>query len=393
MALVLELNETDGPVIVSADPRETRALRRAKNGLSVEERLDGRVSVGPRKGFVGSLSLPGGGRVVVRPKAPVGAPTALLALAYRTMAPPASIGSTDFAESTPSDWLLVQLAAEIERLLAQGLRRGYEDRRELLSVVRGRMRPLLNPARLPMVDCEFSEFTLDTPANRLLRGSLELLAGLATHKATRRKLRESLQSMAMVPFEHPTREAFGTLRLDPLATYYEPALNLCRLAIEGSGLDEAGTSSAPAFFILMWRVWESALANALRDAGLRHVREQPKFSDRVVHVTGSPSPTVSLTPDILLGPRDAPTLVIDAKWAPPLQNHYGTMRLNNAHLYQLAAYCNGLDCDGVLVYPRFDTTVDTTYVFNGRRLRVLTVDLGGADLSGLHAAAKTISDS
>src|SRR3546814_12766476 len=85
--------------------------------------------------------------------------------------------SSDVCSSDlPTDWLLVQLAGEVHELLGRGLRRGYVERRERLPFVRGRTRPILNPAQLPFLDCEYTDFIADTPENQLLRGVPELLA-------------------------------------------------------------------------------------------------------------------------------------------------------------------------------------------------------------------------
>lgn len=390
MPLEAEFRETDAPVTRPVAPAELRALRRARKVLKVEAGPGGTVVVGPRPGYVGSLRLPTGGVIRVLPKVSVGAPTALLALAYRTMAHPEPAGASEFAQTDPSDWLLLQLAAELERLLARGLRRGYVDRREHLSFVRGRVRPPMDPARLPFIDCEFSDFTLDTPLNRLLRSALELISRSAPTGRLKRRLLDVTHRLAEVSLVPVEPGAFDRLKLDALSAHYAPAMSLCRLALEGAGLDRSGTHVAPSFFVPMWRVWEAALANALRDAGAR-VHEQAGFPDRITHVHGAPSPTVTLRPDLLIGSRARPRLVIDAKWTPVVEMRRGSNRLINAHLYQLATYSKALGCDGVLVYPQGTLAADTTYDFDGCRLRVLTVDLGDTTLAGLAAAASLLA--
>ena len=180
----LSFTETDSAREVSVTSAELRALRRARHGLAVEEIEEGRARVGPRQGFAGTVLLPTGRRVVVQPKAPIASIPELLALAYRTLAPPASAGSAAVEEATPTDWLLLQLAGEVRELLARGLRRGYVEQRELLSYVRGRMRPPLNPSRLPFrtastrtssstpprIDC-CAEFSNSSPLPRAIPSS------------------------------------------------------------------------------------------------------------------------------------------------------------------------------------------------------------------------------
>lgn len=392
MTETLEFTETDSPREYKATEAELRALRRARYGLVVEDLGEGRARIGPRQGHVGTVLLPTGRRVVVRPKAAIDSLSALLALAYRTLAPPASAGKAAVEDATPTDWLLLQLAGEVDELLGHGLRRGYVERRELLPYVRGRMRPPLNPSRLPSVDCEFADFVLDTPENRLLRGTLELFTPAAVHPVVRRRLRDALSAFAEVTLVRPSTATFDRVRLTRLNAHYQPALRLARLALEGAGVeDAAGVDVAPAYFVSMWRVWESAVASALRDAGVDRLHEQPEFADRFEQLSGTPKLRVTLRPDLLLGHRTSPDLAIDLKWAPALSLRHGKKRLRNEHLYQLAAYCTALSCDGMLLYPRMGDDVHSEYDFNGRRLLIRTVDLDVGELADLRRTADAIA--
>ena len=161
--------------------------------------------------------------------------------------------------------------------------------------------------------------------------------------------------------------------------------------MEGAGVeDTAGTATAPAFFVPMWRVWESAMASALRDSGVTLLHEQPEFGDRFTFVSGRPRLRVTLRPDLLVGVRSTPTLAIDLKWRPALVLRHGKKRLRNDHLYQLAAYCVGLRCDGVLLYPLMDDVVDSSYEFSGQRIDIRTVDLSAPALGDLRRVADDV---
>jgi 5-methylcytosine-specific restriction enzyme subunit McrC len=388
----IEFVETDPPRELEVSAREARALRRTRHALAVDQVGPDRVKVGPRTGYAGTLLLPTGRRIVVSPKAQVADLSMLLALAYRTLAPPAAAGVAQVAEATPSEWLLLQLVAEVENLLGHGLRRGYVERREQLPFVRGRIRPLLNPARLPLLDCEYADFVLDTPENRLVRGTLELLAPGVRHHDVRGRMDDTLARFAEVTLARPSPRSFERVVVTRLNQHYQPALRLCRLALEGAGVeDHTGADVAPAFFVPMWRVWEAALASALRDAGIVRLHEQPSYSDRIVYKEGSPALTVGIHPDLVVGSRAKPRLVIEAKWRPALVRYRSKLRLRNDHLYQLATYATALACDGVLLYPRMGNDVDATYEFNGHKLRLKTVDLAAPELGDLVTTAAEIA--
>lgn len=394
----IQLTETDPPREEIFTRAEVRALRRAKHGLSVEELAeDGqgmtRVRVGPRTGFAGSVALPGGRRISVRPKADINSLPELLALAYRTLAPPPRSGTANVDSSNPTEWLLVQLAGEVQELLARGLRRGYVTRRERLPFVRGRTRPIINPAQLPFLDCEYADFVADTPENQLLRGVLELLAPVVRNRAVRRQYDDALSYLGDVSPTRPSLAHFDRVQLNRLNQHYQPSLALARLALEGAGVvDSAGSATAPAYFVLMWQVWENAAASALKDAGVKDLLEKPRYRSAFLHQYGQPNLPVTIEPDLVVGHRQSPRMVIDLKWGPALlADRHGRRRLRNSHLYQIASYATALDCDGLLLYPQMDDEVDTAYTFNGRRILIRTVDLSPPGLSGLRSAAEAVA--
>jgi 5-methylcytosine-specific restriction enzyme subunit McrC len=394
----IHLTETDAAREETFTPAELRALRRARHGLVVDELADDghggvRVRIGPRTGYAGSVSLPGGRRITVHPKAEVHSLPELLALAYRTVAPPPRAGTANVESTTPTDWLLVQLAGEVHELLGRGLRRGYVERRERLPFVRGRTRPILNPAQLPFLDCEYTDFIADTPENQLLRGVLELLAPGVQNRAVRRQYDDALSYLGDVSLIRPSLRHFDRVRLNRLNQHYQPSLRLARLALEGAGVvDSAGSITAPAYFVLMWQIWENAAAAALRDAGVRGLVEKPRYGSAFMHQHGQPNLTVTIEPDLVIGRRQSPRMVIDLKWGPVLlTDRHGRRRLRNPHLYQIGTYATALDCDGLLLYPLMDDEVDTEYVFNGHRIFIRTVDLSQPGLSGLRSAAEDVA--
>ena len=183
--------------------------------------------------------------------------------------------------------------------------------------MRGRTRPILNPAQLPFLDCEYTDFIADTPENQLLRGVLELLAPGVQNRTVRRQYDDALSYLADVSLIRPSLGHFDRVRLNRLNQHYQPSLRLARLALEGAGVvDSAGSITAPAYFVLMWQIWENAAAAALRDAGVRDLVEKPRYGSAFLHQHGQPNLTVTIEPDLVIGRRQSPRMVIDLKWGP-----------------------------------------------------------------------------
>lgn len=399
MAETLHFTETDPVQEHEFSRAEMRVLRRARHGLHLTELSANGTSVlarvGPKTGYAGSVMLPGGRGIVVEPKAAINNLPEMLALAYRTLAPPPPAGITSVTDTSPSDWLLIQLANEVNTLMARGLRRGYVERREQLPFVRGRTRPITNPAKLPLLDCEYTDFVVDTPENQLLRAALDLLAPTVRNRNVRRMYDDALHQLSNV---RPTRLSltqFDRVQLTRLNQHYLPSLRLARLALEGAGVaDLAGSLTAPAFFVLMWKVWENTVESALADAGVTALRSKPRYRSAFVHSDGKPDLPITIEPDLTVGPRTHPRLAIDLKWGPALiKTRHGKLAFNNAHLYQIGTYATALECDGLLLYPQMTAPVDVTYTFNGHKIHIRTVDLNFPNLSELRAEAQRVADS
>lgn len=84
---------------------------------------------------------------------------------------------------------------------------------------------------------------------------------------------------------------------------------------------------------------------------------------------------IGIKPDIFLGPRERPFLVLDAKYLNAVGEHRGRPVFSNQNLNQMVTYCTTLGCPGILVYPRVSEDIDATYEVSGTRVTLRTVDL------------------
>ena len=76
----------------------------------------------------------------------------------------------------------------------------------------------------------------------------------------------------------------------------------------------------------------------------------------------------------VIGARDTPRLIVDAKYKNPLIEHHGD-RFRNSDLYQVFTYAAALDAPAVLVHPRVDQDVDVEFGAGPHRTRILSVPL------------------
>lgn len=253
---VHEIDELDKRgLVIGVSETERRALRRVADRLGVEYRPDGRVRIYPR-GFVGSVALSDSTTVRVATKVPVANVLQLASLAYRTLPIPDPVGNALLDSEHPEmDWLALLLIVEIDALTRRGMRQDYVTVQDELPYVRGRLRfdVALPGTRPGLVPCEFADFLPDTPENRLLRATLEVLLTRRLLPGLRARGELALRDFVGVSFRRPSWRLLNACRLTRLNQHYRSAIDLCRLIFQGSGWSSRAGSRRHPPFSSRWR--------------------------------------------------------------------------------------------------------------------------------------------
>ena len=105
---------------------------------------------------------------------------------------------TDALDNVLTPLIIIHFLTVVEGIAKRGLKRGYVHREENLKKVKGRIRILTNerkniiPHRFDRVYCQYNEFTVDIPENRLIKKALlfaqKELARLSSFKHNSRAL-------------------------------------------------------------------------------------------------------------------------------------------------------------------------------------------------------------
>jgi 5-methylcytosine-specific restriction enzyme subunit McrC len=357
----------------------------------VEWRPDGSARVYSR-GLVGTAALSPDTAVRVTTKVPVANILSLSSLAYHTLPIPPSLGDALLEPVTDVvDWLAVLLVAEIEALLAYGLRQDYVVVQDELPYVRGRLRfeATAVSAKRALAACEFADFLPDIPENRVLRAGLELLATQRLLPGLGIRVEQLLAAFQRVAFIRPVLGQLPSSRITRLNRHYQPALELCRLLFDQAGTTlDVGRLAAPAYFFPMEMVFQEAVTTLLRKRLPAVLRQRGRSHQPV---SGTPARPLTFAADIVIG--SPPRLVIDTKYAAPeIHNQYGGWSFHNDHVYQVVFYALSLGCPAVLVYPRTERDVDVGFEIGGVAVRLVTVDLNQSDLAGLDALVARVEE-
>jgi len=335
-------------------PRTVRLRRDDVDHLLVNHR--GHVEIIPAgergiyrltaRGFVGVIPTPNR-RFVLRPKLPAANVFHLL----DPLAPtPAFVDHSMPVDGTAVlDILAARLAVLLRDRSAAGLHHHYDERAEVTAALQGRLdvaaQARAGPVRRDRLHCRYDDFTADVPCNQLPKAVAERLLDrpdlAAAVKANLRDVLIAWADVASVPLT-PELCAAAT---PPLQTSgYVSLLDLCRLLADGLGSGEAaGVITGPAFLLDLERIFERYVT-----AGIERVvadcTPQPLLLASLPRLG---RPDFRVRPDLLVGPRDRPRLVLDVKW-----KRLSRAALTIEDVYQVLAHAAVLGAPrAVLVYP------------------------------------------
>ncbi|GAA4528839.1 5-methylcytosine-specific restriction endonuclease system specificity protein McrC [Brachybacterium paraconglomeratum] len=280
------------------------------------------------------------------------------------------------------------VGAEVKR----GLHRDYRRNREDLATVRGRIDITGTIATRSTVKgrlvCEFDEYEIDTPHNRVLKSVIVLLIR-SGQIATSRKgsLRRLLPYLNEVTLIAPTSIRWATLTYHRANVRYRMLMGVCELIVRGLLPTRAsGTTDLAAW------ISDDAMST-LYERFLReyYAFHHPELSPRASHLAWDydhesavgAAQLPAMRTDVTLR-RDGRVLIIDAKYySQTLQSRWEKETIHSGNLYQMLAYVKNADIDrsgaisGLLLYARTgaSTQPDLDVMIQGNRVGARSLDL------------------
>lgn len=331
-----------------------------------------RWSVTPTS-IVGAASADGAD-VVVRPKTPVGNVLFLLGVAAGREPDTVLDDVVQLAQAPDLTTAVAALFARVtERVLQDGVLRGYRPVSETRHTVRGRVdvaeQLRRRPGRGAPVAVRYDEHDEDVLENRLLLTAARALTRLRPHPDVRRSLHRivaALDDVSPLRIDGPVPDVAWTR----LNVRYRPAVDLARLVLSGSGLDLAlGDTAAVGLTVDMNSVFERFVCSAVADVlSGRGGLPAPQDTTWRLDERG----TVHLRPDLVVyDARGVPSVVLDTKY----KVTDGTS-VPPSDVYQMLAYCTALGLDrGHLVYARAEGVPALAVRHGGPTIVVHSIDL------------------
>lgn len=295
------------------------------------------------------------------------------------------------------------LAHQVERRIRRNLSYGYRPREAVLGRVRGRI-DLLDTERHQLLDrgrvaCRFTELTIDTARNRLVRSALETISRIVrsaelAHRC--RSLASSLRCMGVVG-ERPGRGEISGDRIGrhdatdrPMVAAAQLALNL---ALPNEEVGRQHHQSPDRDLIWIRKLYEKGIAGfyevTLSRQGWR-VAAGKAMHWRIERKSGGIDRILpSMRTDILLDhPESRRRVIVDTKFnAVVTRGWYREATLRSGYIYQIYAYLRSQENEkdplaanalGLLLHPSVGDMVDERVVIQGHEIRFATVDLAAS---------------
>ncbi|MEC7521169.1 MAG: hypothetical protein VYE22_14930 [Myxococcota bacterium] len=288
------------------------------------------------------------------------------------------------------DLFIQHFLDECERLVHQGLAKGYRTEEGNRTAFRGRLlvpeharRNAVNAARFYVASPVYDHRNLP---NLALHEALRLLDALPISAGARARARGIRHAFPELPAWRPDMAALERVRLTRNTTRYRAALKLARLILFQLAPDvRSGRAPFLALLFDMNALWERYIAALARRLRLPGVEVRTQDSRAFWRLGGKARP---LRPDITLRHpgRESPLVVIDTKWKLPAGG-----QPSSADIKQMFCYHELFDCQtSLLLYPapKGATRLGDTGRYVGRDHRCVPVFLGldgdpASDLAGV----------
>lgn len=306
------------------------------------------------------------------------------------------------AETAPSLLGLMArvLAEATEELLRTRLARSLHRCHREIPGVRGRI-DFSRSLRRRSFDvgrtvCAFNEISVDSPKNRVIKGTLErllrderLAAGASTGQveALRHRLFDIVQAMDGVSSMRVSVADVSTLQLGRNDAAYELPIAVCGLIL-GSEIPREADGDRALAALLRDQVRFSELFERFVRNFLRHTLKDAEVASEVLtwpDEAGSGFLPVMRT-DVTVEWSEPPRrLVLDTKYyGSAVVSRYGSVdKFHSTHLYQLYAYLRTQEhrgavyqgARGMLLYPTTSSALRERMRVQGHQIEIATVDL------------------
>lgn len=295
--------------------------------------------------------------------------------------------------------------------IKRGLAREYQENTERIGTIRGKIE-LTDSLRefakhSNKLVCTFDEYTIDSPMNRVLKTTMDLLVHSSEVKREKKaKLKNLLRYFTDVERVDPRTIVWSAFSYHRNNATYKMLMNLCYLVIMGMLLSEKDGTIKLADYLddqKMHALYERFILEYFK-------KEYPELKasrDKVAwNLDDASNSLIDYLPemqtDITIRYKEK-TLIIDAKYYSQIlkKGQYGgNGKILSSNMYQIYSYVKNMDknhtgnVEGMLLYAGTDEPVKEMrdLSMDGNKFHVRTLDLSGEWSEIKHTLDEVASD-
>lgn len=232
---------------------------------------------------------------------------------------------------------------ELNNICMNGLKNGYEQVRDNLGVMKGKLLIPENIKRnkfsLNKFYCQYQRYTPNNPVNRIIKATLNKLLSTSKTFQNRDKIYRLLDIFSQVESnKNLESDLQRTQQLDRTYKDYMKVMMWSRLFLSNSSVTSTqGNVINTSIMFPMEKVFEDYIAFLFKKYSKDYVITAQDRS--IFLVTHRNRGKFRLRPDVVVEKNDAPVLIVDTKWkvldAYNNKRNYG---ISQSDMYQLYAY-------------------------------------------------------
>lgn len=273
------------------------------------------------------------------------------------------------------DFLVSIFADKTIELLLKGIYKNYISQCDNLSFVKGRVTVQqnirINHTYKNRFFCEFDEFTIDIPENKIIKYVIYILMKREyKNKHIKGKLKTIYTILNDVSLETIKPDDIDKIIYNRLNMSYKPILTYCKMFLYSISIrNEIGTKRSAAYLIDMNKLFESFIT--------KKIKEEFKSDKEITVKSQSPSyiddnKNICIKPDIRILKNNKDVLIIDTKY-----KIFEEDEIKYGDIYQMITYCTTFATNrGILLYAQGQ---DKSYRIKNTSITIESaiVDFGG----------------
>ena len=240
--------------------------------------------------------------------------------------------------------------------------------------------------------CEFDEFDANTLHNQILKYTLKRVLKIKTlNTKIANEVRSCLRRFPNVEEIELRLSHFSMVKIHRNNSFYFFLLKICRLVYENTVLDEKSGQYSFKEFIgnekEMARLFEAFIRNFYkREQNKFKIRREDIYWDAIALGESSKSYLPKMQTDTTLESENR-KIIVETKYSEnALKSRYDAEKFSSNNLYQLYSYLRNIEtktdhplnviCEGVLLYPTVDYSLNESYQIGAHKFVIRTVNLG-----------------